>query len=223
MFERLRRLFGGGKQHLADEPSEAEIEAQRLFDEQKQASLDSALGKMEDMVVHAIIPFFIGGGLDLYRFRRHIPGTLYVTQELFTRNKADRPKRSGGKYFELAVAFRDDEDMAVDDNLPPSTVKASELLNPIAHYVSEVSLKPGETAEVPGEDGEPNTCLLFSELDLHGKSLAVNGEPFFLLCVTQIHPSELELARKDGSEMLIERLKAKGYFPYSDLDRPPVA
>lgn len=37
-----------------------------------------------------------------------------------------------------------------------------------------------------------------------------------------IHKSEMEYAMKNGSSGVIEKLKEKGYYPYSDLDRDPV-
>jgi hypothetical protein len=33
----------------------------------------------------------------------------------------------------------------------------------------------------------------------------------------------MEYARRNGSEELLEKLKVAGHYPYSDLDREPVA
>lgn len=221
MLNWLKSLFGRGEPKYTP-PTPEEEAAATAFDESKQTALDAVLGKMEEHVVHAIIPFAMGGGLDLYPFRRHVPGTLYVTQELFTWHKDDRPKPSKSGYFELAIAFREEVDMGGAE-MPPSASQASKLLNPIAMYASMARLNPSETMEIPGDDGQPNTCIVLDRLDLHGKELAAGGQPFFLLLVIHIHPSEMAFAREHTSPELFKRLKARGFYPYSDLDRPPVA
>lgn len=50
--------------------------------EEKQKGLEKVLGKMHDMVGHAIIPFDIGGLLDMYYFTQGIAGTGFATMEL---------------------------------------------------------------------------------------------------------------------------------------------
>ncbi len=221
MFSWFKRLFGGKPPEPTPMSPEEEA-ASNAFDEGKQAALDATLGAMEEHVIHAIIPFFVGGGLDLYPFRRHIPGTLYVTQELFTWDKRDRAKPSKHGCFELAAAYRDEESLG-GEGMPPSVEKASNILNPVARYSHMAKLNPGETAEIPGDEGEPNTCFVLDRLDLRGKSLSTGGEPFFIMIVIHVHPSELAFARTEGSAKLLERLKARGFYPYSDLDRQPVA
>ena len=42
-----------------------------------------------------------------------------------------------------------------------------------------------------------------------------------LLCL-EVFRSEMEYARKNGSEKLLDLLKEKSIYPYSDLDRDPV-
>jgi hypothetical protein len=62
--------------------------------------------------------------------------------------------------------------------------------------------------------------LIFDDYARHSNEL-VDG--FGLLAVIEVFRSEMEFARKNGGQMLIDRLKAKGHYPYSDLDRQPVA
>jgi len=222
MFSWIKGMISGGSSSPR-EASPEELAAMEAFDRDKQKSLDEALEKMEDTVLHALIPFFIGGTLDLYLFRNFLPGTLYVTQELFTPDPKGRPKKSKAGWFELAAAYRDDSDQTDAKGMTPSIRSAGRILNPIARYASMASLGPGETAEIPGDEGEPNTCIVFDRVDLGGKTLSASGEAFFLLLVIQIHPQELAFARAHKSAELFKRLKASGYYPYSDLDRPSVA
>jgi hypothetical protein len=46
---------------------------------------------------------------------------------------------------------------------------------------------------------------------------------FGLLAVIEVFRSEMAHARKNGGAKLLKRLKTKGYYPYSDMDREPVA
>ena len=55
--------------------------AQEWFDN-KTAMMVDLLGKEHDMVMHAVIPYAIGGGLDLYYFPHGIEGTAIATKEL---------------------------------------------------------------------------------------------------------------------------------------------
>lgn len=213
------------------------------FIDEKQKAIESALGPMEKYVVHSVIPFAMGGAVDLYPFRRHIPGMLYVTQELFNANKKERPKKSRQGWYELAAAYRDEsaptgkvpasleemEQAFETQDGPTGAAKPSEsallarsLLTPMARYAEIAVLNPGETAEIPGEEeGSPNDCILLDRLEC--APMSAGGTPFFLMLVIQIHRGELALARAQGSGVLIQRLKEMGYYPYSDMDRPPVA
>jgi hypothetical protein len=50
--------------------------------ERKSQMLEVLLGKEHDMVMHAIIPYVMGGALDLYYYPNGIPGTGVATKEL---------------------------------------------------------------------------------------------------------------------------------------------
>jgi len=63
-------------------------------------------------------------------------------------------------------------------------------------------------------------CLIFDGYACHSDDLADN---FGLLALIEVFHSEMEYARKHGGVRLIKRLQAKGSYPYSDLDRDPVA
>lgn len=43
-------------------------EEHQKYDEAKQTALEKILGKMDDTVGHAIIPFIVGGTVDMYYF-----------------------------------------------------------------------------------------------------------------------------------------------------------
>jgi len=51
----------------------------------------------------------------------------------------------------------------------------------------------------------------------------VKRAQFGLLVLIEIHRSEMEYAREHGGAKLLARLKRAGCYPFSDLDREPVA
>ena len=75
----LNRLFG--KKETPVERDFTEEEHSKDY-ELKRAGLENVLGKMHDMVGHAIIPFTITGAVDMYYLPNHIKGTRIVTMEL---------------------------------------------------------------------------------------------------------------------------------------------
>src|SRR5258708_23678038 len=95
------------------------------------------------------------------------------------------------------------------------------ILNCIALYSAEAELNSGEACEFP-EDLESigGGCLIFD-----GQAPEPDEEQaeFGLLIVIEIFRSELEFARENSGDELLERLEAAGHYPYSDLDREPVA
>ena len=64
-----------------EQEDQDEIAAQEWYD-QKSALMVGILGEEHNMVMHAIIPYAIGGGLDLYYFPNGIEGTAVATKEL---------------------------------------------------------------------------------------------------------------------------------------------
>ena len=67
-------------------------------------------------------------------------------------------------------------------------------------------------------DGVGGKCLIF---DAYG--LPVAGGGFGMLLVIEVFRSEMDFAREQGGEVLLQRLKDAGHYPYSDLEREAVA
>src|SRR5687768_17194585 len=77
----FKKLFGGKKEEEVPLKNYTEEQLEK-DNELKEQGLEYVLGKMHDMVGHAIIPFGIGGAVDMYYFPNHIPGTGFATMEL---------------------------------------------------------------------------------------------------------------------------------------------
>jgi hypothetical protein len=199
-------------------------EAGQQWYDRKSALMEEMLGKEHDMVMHAIIPYAIGGGLDLYYYPNGIPGTAVATKEL-SELPGEGSSNDVYQCYEL-VMFTSrplDLDAAKDEGTPfgrtHSVINAA--LNRIAPYSAQATLSPNETCEFPTDmPTVGGRCLIF---DGYPSYAGDKPAEFGLLAVIEVFRSEMAYARKHGGAKLLERLKAKGYYPYSDLDREPVA
>ena len=194
--------------------------AQQWYD-QKSALMERVLGKEHDIVMHAIIPYAIGGGLDLYYYPNRLPGTAIATKEL-CETPGEGPSNSVFDAYELVMFTKyslvlDD----VDDESTPfgqSHQTINSVLNLIARYSAQATLNPHETCEFPKDmEKVGGKCFIF---DRYGEPTSSSG--FGLLAVIEIFRTEMKFARKRGGAKLIAELKHAGCYPYSDMDRKPV-
>ncbi|MEM7316096.1 MAG: hypothetical protein AAF497_23425 [Planctomycetota bacterium] len=194
--------------------------AQEWYDK-KSAMMVDILGEEHDMVMHAIIPYAVGGGLDLYYFPNGIDGTAIATKEL-----CDLPGEGSTndvfETYELVMFTRhslslvDAKDQTTSFGRAHHTVNA--ILNCIAPYSVQATLNPYETCEFPeGMDTVGGKCLIFDAYGFDG-----DHAEFGLLAIIEIHRSEMDYARENGGKELLAKLKKAGYYPYSDLERPAV-
>lgn len=184
--------------------------------------MEAALGKQHDIVMHAIFPYAMGGGLDLYYYPNAVsPGTAIATMEL-----SDLPGEGSSNSvfdtYELLMFTRHklNLDDAKELNTPfgraHTTINA--ILNCMAPYSADAELNPGDTCEFPAEmEIVGGKCLIF---DAYG--LKEERAEFGLLAIIEIHRKEMDFARKNGGAQLIQKLKQAKVYPYSDVDRPSV-
>jgi hypothetical protein len=205
-----------------DQPEFSDEEYIRHYEAKKQA-LERILGPMHDLVGHAIIPFQVGGAVDMYYFPNGIPGTGLATMELIEPDgSGPKPNRIGT--YEL-VAFTRQEmpssETGSDENHSFNKIerRMCGILTKVGFYSYEAVLNPGDTCEVAGKEGEPNRCLIF---DAYGENFRIDGNRHCLLLCLEVFRSEMEHAMRNGSATVLQRLKDKGHYPYSDLDREPV-
>ncbi|MDB5386210.1 MAG: hypothetical protein JWM11_1856 [Planctomycetaceae bacterium] len=191
------------------------------WDDHKSAMMTQILGKEHDMVMHAIIPYAIAGGLDLYYFPNGIPGTAIATKELF-----EAPGEGSSNIvfdtYELVMFTR--HRLSLDDAKDKNTAFGrahygiNAILNCIAPYSAQATLNPNETCEFPADmETVGGKCLIFDAYRPESEH-----SEFGLLAIIEIHRSEMEFARKNGGKKLIDKLKKSGYYPYTDLERPAV-
>jgi hypothetical protein len=222
MFNRLKKLFGGKGQQPRVRSEADEQLAQAWYDRKSQL-MEAILGREHDMVMHAIIPYALGGGLDLYYFPHGVPGTAIATKELSEMPNTGSSNRDFSCY-ELAMFTRHplNLDVAKDDATPfgKAFLNINTVLNYIAPYSAQAVLNPNETSEFPAEmEKVGGKCFIF---DAYGSRSDDMVQSFGILAVIEVFRSEMEFARAQRGAELIARLKAAGHYPYSDLDRPPV-
>lgn len=210
---------------MTDDPEDQDLNA---WDDRKSEMMEAILGKEHDMVMHAIIPYEIGGALDLYYYPHGIPGTAIATKELSPSPEEGSSNDLFDRY-ELVMFTRHpiNLDEAHDENTDFGCAHEliTRILGCIGPYSEQATLNPNETCEFPEEmENIGGKCLIFDSYPSKEKdSPEEQTAEFGLLTPIQIHRSEMNFAREHRGRDLIEKLKAAGYYPYSDLDRPPVA
>ena len=219
----LRKLF-------SRKNKEAELTIREFTEEEsdkdyelKEEGLENVLGKMHGMVGHAIIPFSIGGAVDMYYFPNHIKGTGFATMELLNPDgTGPKPNRIGT--YELVaftkLSYNDNEEEPTEFNKIER--RFCGIFTTIGNYCTQAILNPNETIEVPNGTDE-NNCLILDNYKSENKEFKIGQRNHHLLLCLEVFRSEMEYARKNGSGKLIELLKENGIYPYSDLDRKPVA
>ncbi len=217
----LKRLFGKSKKPVTKEFTEQEHE---LDYELKSQGLENVLGKMHDLVGHAIIPFSVGGAVDMYYFPNHIKGTGFATMELLEPDgTGPLPNRLGT--YELVAFTKHDYNTSEDTQTAFNLIerKICGIFTTIGFFSKEAVLNPNETCEIPNGEGEENSCLVFDLYQPDNKEFKIGNRKHHLLLCLEVFRSEMEFARENGSEKLLIKLKQAGHYPYSDLDRQPVA
>lgn len=217
----LKKLFGRHDKPKTEGFTEQEYE---LDYEQKLEGLERVLGKMHDIVGHAIIPFAVGGAVDMYYFPHHIKGTGFATMEILEPDgSGPLPNRLGT--YELVAFTRHDYENTGNDQTPFNLIerRICGIFTTIGFFSREEVLNPNETCEIPVEEGEENICLVLDLYEPGNEKFRVGEKQHHLLLCLLVYKSEMEFARANGSAELFARLKGAGYYPYSDLDREPVA
>jgi hypothetical protein len=217
----LRKLFSLFKKKEPEVEHDQEADIQ--WHEKKAEYLDSILGEAYEMVLHAIVPFEIGGGLDFYYFPNGIPGTGLATLELVDRH-GNGPSNRVFPAYELVMFTKHkmNIDEAGKENTPfgKADQNLKGILNGIARYSMEATLNPDETCEFPEEmDGVGGKCLI---LDAYSPTDEPGPGGMGIMLLIEVFRSEMDFARENSGADLIQMLKKAGHYPYSDLDREPV-
>lgn len=193
------------------------------YNSKKLTGLENVLGPAHDVVGHAPIPWSEGGLVDMYYFTNGIPGTGMATMQLIKPDGSGSVPNDDGTYELLAFTkLNFNSDTSVTNSFNQIERRMNKFFTSIANYAMANKIQPGETTEIP-EDGSVTRYLVFDAYKPGGKEFMIGGKKHGLLLIIEIHREELEFATQYGSSELLKRLKDAGHYPYSDLERKPVA
>jgi len=203
----------------------AEDEAYKIKDQY----MESILGKENDISMHAIIPYCIGGALDLFYYPNYCNGTVIATKEL-TNYKFKKPKNDMYDAYELVMVTKHkiDLDSVKDDNPKENTFSYDHkyinyLLNFIGSYSITAKLNPFETIEFPKDmENVGGKCLIIDTFSEPLISKETRNKKFGLMLIMEIHRDEMEFAMQQKGRELIEKLKKEEIYPYTGINRPSV-
>ena len=226
MFARtvIRTSFEAGKvRTLMASTNDDERLSDQWYD-LKSSLMEKSLGPEHDVVMHAIIPYAIGGGLDLYYFPNGLSGTAIATKEL-SEDLDECSRNDVYDRYELVMFTRHALDLDSVHDASTAFGRAhgsiNAILNCMAPYSAQATLNPRETCEFPANmEKLGGRCLVFADYARHKLH---DGDTFGLLALVEIFRSEMEYARENGGEQLLQLLKQNGHYPFSDLDRVAVA
>lgn len=191
--------------------------------ELKMNGLEAILGKSYDLVGHAIIPFEVGGSMDMYYFPNGIAGTGFATMELIDpAGNGPIPNKTGTYELVAFTKLKYTKDTTETNQFNKIERRICGIFTEIGNYSFETKLEPFETCELPQDENEPNICLIFDEYKPDGKDFKIGNRKHGLLLTIEVFRDEMEYAMKNGTGKLIQKLKEKGYYPYSDIDRKSV-
>lgn len=218
----FKKLFGSKEEPAHTKPSLTDEQHQSDYD-QKVKGLEAILGNMHGIVRHAIIPFAVGGAVDMYYFPDHIKGTGFATMELLEPDGSGPLQNRLGTYELVAFTKHPISDIEGEGTAFNRIERQiCGIFTKIGFFSRQAVLNPNETCEVQNKEGEPNTCLVLDHY-APDKAFTVGDRSHHLLLCLQVFRSEMEFARAAGTKALLAALKNEGHYPYSDLDRKPVA
>ena len=180
-----------------------------FYSDKIQNEIKNILGKHSDTVLHSPVPFElgyeVGGGADVYVYKEHIDGEVYLTTDLTGKSQI---KNSIGNY-ELMICHPNQRDWGPN------------LISNLSYYTLESSLNSGETMDLGAnfilEDSEIK-ALIFSKYS----DYKLEGKRYGILLIIGITADELEWAKENSGENLIVKLKNAGVYPTTDLNRKSI-
>ena len=219
-------MFGWFKKRKKELSNEEIEQIEEQWHEEKDAIMKKILGDEYGIVSHAILPYAIGGALDLYYYPHGVDGTGVATKELALACE-ESPNNVAYSQYELVMFTRHKIDITLEQSDEKDAEETSfgkaernirSILNLIARYSADATLNPGNTCEFPEEmEYVGGKCLIFDCYKPNG--CGENEHDFGIMLIMEIFPDEMEFVRANGSEALFKKFKEKGIYPYSDLDR----
>jgi len=158
-----------------------------------------ALGAGYSNVLHCPHPFTLGGNAEVLQFEDHIPGIVYVTVDL-----TGKPDDTYADY-ELVICHRD------------KTTWGADIISRLAPYALKAYIAHGETMDI--DDAAPAESEIKAFIFVTYRTFRMYEATYDLRLCVGITKSELQYKFDHGPELLIDKLKERGVYPYTDLER----
>lgn len=174
-----------------------------------QEKLKGILGEPHDTVLHALVPFDFGwdngGAADVYLYKKHIDGVVYITGDLIGKEQQE----SDAGNYELMICHR------IDTKWGP------ELISNLAYYTLDASINSGETMDLGGNfvlKDSKITAVIFDKYS----DFQLYGVKYGLMLIIGITKDELAWKNKNDGTALIEKLKQHKVYPFTDINRESI-
>jgi Suppressor of fused protein (SUFU) len=142
----------------------------------------------------------LGGNGDVLVFREHVPGVTYVTADL-----TGKPDDCFAD-FELMICHRSVENKW-----------GGNIISQLAAYAIDHPISGGETMDIDSATPADSSIKAFL-FDTYG-TFSMFGREFGLRLCLGITKAELHFAHEHGAGKLVEVIKRRHVYPYTDLDR----
>jgi len=203
----LSNIFGGKKKR-------------EKFNYQKSIAIQKIIGPIDEAFITNIEPS-TRAALKLYFYSNHIKGTGISTLDLIDYKGKGSLQNFSGRYELIAFTKHNTNFESSENEFMDVLNDLGETITKLSVYSKKNSLNPRDTMEIPLSDGT-TSYVLFDTYIPNNKTFKINDEQCHLLLCLKIFEEELEFARKEGVEKLVNLLKNQGHYPYSDLGRAPV-
>jgi hypothetical protein len=172
---------------------------------QIQEKIEQILGESDNFVSHALVPFYLGwhlgGRADVYHYRNHIDGIVYITGDLI----GEEQKISDAGNYEFMIAHKTENKWGIN------------LISNLSYYTLDASINSGETMDL-GPYALPENTVKAIIFDKYA-TFRIDLKKYGLMLILGITEDELEWAKRNGGTKLIEKLKEKNIYPITDLQR----
>ena len=170
------------------------------------AAFESILGPAEDRILHSPIPFQLGGNADVVAFNPPGMGYTYVTNELI--GEPGQRQNILGTY-ELMICHRT-KDILWGPN----------IISRLASYTCQATLEAYDTMDM--DTAVPKGSGISSFVYLPFAEFMVRKQKAGLLLCLGITKDELAFGQQHDKGKLVDLLKEKSVYPFTDLTRSSV-
>jgi hypothetical protein len=173
--------------------------------EEQLSEYHALFGPSDGMVLHALIPLFLGGQADVLTFPSFPGGIAYVTEDLveFSDDHSESHRAQ-----QIALCVRE-----------PSTILAN-ALSSLGKYFYENLVNEGDTIGL-GDD-QPHDVSIRALIVWTYAHMTLRGRQIPIRMLTGITQDELDYRWTHGPHALIDKLRQARVYPFTDLHRRSV-